>query len=169
MRLSAQKITLDRLFHDTPLDFFILFSSLSSVVGWAGQANYGAANMFMASLARQRRARGLAASCIDIAKLLSVGYIARSAGQYEGIMSKYRFMAISEPEFHAIFAEAIAVGRLERGRDMDVEMITGLGVDETEEAPWLRDPRFSHFVVESGSGHGGEGKTKVLASQGYNG
>jgi hypothetical protein len=36
-----------------------LFSSLASVVGNRGQSNYGAANLFMTSLAAQRKRKGL--------------------------------------------------------------------------------------------------------------
>ena len=51
---------LDELFSQDTLDFFILFSSMSSVVGNSGQSNYIAANMYMTSLAFQRKKRGLA-------------------------------------------------------------------------------------------------------------
>ncbi|HHP7230527.1 MAG TPA: SDR family NAD(P)-dependent oxidoreductase, partial [Xenococcaceae cyanobacterium] len=42
-----------------PLDFFICFSSITSLLGTIGQGNYAAANSFMDSLMQQRQASGL--------------------------------------------------------------------------------------------------------------
>lgn len=62
---------------DEPLDFFVLYSSASSIVGVFGQANYAAGNAFMDALAHHRRARGLPAQSINWGSWAEIGIVAR--------------------------------------------------------------------------------------------
>lgn len=50
-------VTLDEVIGDEPLDFFALFSSVSSILGIQGQVDYAAANAFLDSFAESRSAR----------------------------------------------------------------------------------------------------------------
>lgn len=68
-RLFEPKVYGSWLLHEytksLELDFFILKSSLLSLLGSAGQGNYAASNTFLDSLAAHRRAKGLPATAIN--------------------------------------------------------------------------------------------------------
>lgn len=56
---------LDRLTRDDDLDFFLVSSSVSSLFGSPGQANYATANAFLDGLVARRRAQGLPATGVN--------------------------------------------------------------------------------------------------------
>ncbi|PHH78323.1 hypothetical protein CDD80_7078 [Ophiocordyceps camponoti-rufipedis] len=143
---------LHEIFLDQQLDFFILFSSLASVVGNRGQSNYSAANLFMTAVAEQRRARGLAASVMHIGMVLGVGYVS-SNGTHEATLRQYNYMPISEPEFLNMFAQAILVGQPTSGHSP--EIISGLNryslQPDGQRFFWSENQRFCHHVLEEQS------------------
>lgn len=140
---------LDQLFYDTPLDFFIVFSSITGIIGNSGQSPYIAANMFMTALASRRRKRGVAGSAIAIASLLGIGYVERSEDLTGDYFERVGTKNISEQDLHQLFAEGILIGH--PSCPENAEIITGLQPlyqDSTAKAQFWDDVKFNHFIME---------------------
>lgn len=69
---------LDRLTRQDPLDFFILYSSVSVAIGNPGQGNYVVSNAGMEAVAHARRRLGLPATAIQWGPISDAGYLART-------------------------------------------------------------------------------------------
>ncbi|MCB2078136.1 MAG: SDR family NAD(P)-dependent oxidoreductase [Novosphingobium sp.] len=63
---------------DDPLDLFLMYSSISAVLGSVGQTGYAAANAFLNGLARHRAASGLPATVVDLDPVADAGFLARN-------------------------------------------------------------------------------------------
>jgi len=57
------------------LDFFVLFSSGSGIIGQSGQANYASGNTFNDAFVQYRQSLGLPASVLDIGVVEDTGYV----------------------------------------------------------------------------------------------
>jgi len=140
---------LDEIFgeNDEALDFFIVLSSATSLVGIIGQSAYSAANHFMSSLVRQRHARGLAGSVIAIGFLTGLGYIFRSQNQHLDAIERSLLPQLgrqAETDLHDMLAEAIVCGRPNSGQPS--ELITA--IKTTFPDAWHEDPRLSCYLVQ---------------------
>ena len=79
------------------LDFFVLFSSLSGIIGQPGQANYASANTFLDAFVQYRTNLGLPISAIDIGAVADVGYISENRDLMQK-MAATGFKALREQE-----------------------------------------------------------------------
>jgi phthiocerol/phenolphthiocerol synthesis type-I polyketide synthase C len=88
-RVFRSKVTgarnLDFVTRGLPLDYFVLFSSVTTLFGNPGQGNYVAANAYMEGLARRRRQLGLRALAIGWGPITDVGVVARNERLQSGL------------------------------------------------------------------------------------
>ncbi|MFD9791591.1 SDR family NAD(P)-dependent oxidoreductase [Streptomyces sp. NPDC059070] len=80
-RVIAPKVTggyhLDRLTRARDLDFFVVYTSATTVLGHFQQSAYAGANMVLDALVRERRAAGLPGLSVQWGHIEDSGYVAR--------------------------------------------------------------------------------------------
>ncbi|BBP04808.1 polyketide synthase [Sulfuriferula plumbiphila] len=130
---------------DTPLDFFILFSSATTLFGNPGQGNYVAANACLEALAKHRRATGLAATCVRWGAIDDVGFLARNKKIKDALQSRMGGSALNS---------AVALDALESLLLADRSGLGILELDWKALARFLPSARTSKFS-EMGQ-HGGD-------------
>lgn len=95
---------------DLPLDLFACFSSISSVLGNAGQGNYAAANAFLDALAHHRRAWGLPSLTVNWGPWAEVGMAANLSRQARDRMAAEGLGTISPKQGLHVLANLLAQG-----------------------------------------------------------
>ncbi|MDZ8033648.1 SDR family NAD(P)-dependent oxidoreductase [Nostoc sp. DedSLP04] len=87
-RVMAPKVqgawNLHQLTLTDTIDFFILFSSVSSLLGVPGQANHAAANAFLDGFAHYRRSLGLPGQSLHLGTVSQIGEAAQKGADVRG-------------------------------------------------------------------------------------
>nr|UPN67568.1 hypothetical protein [Pestalotiopsis sp.] len=159
---------------DAPLDFFLMTSSVSGVLGNPTQSNYAAANSYLDSLARNRRAADKAAVSVVLPMVLEVGVVAENA-ELEHALKRKGMYGIDEEHLLEAFEAGITSGKSERPVD---HVVVGLDPVKLQKAVsdaavtdsfWMEDTRLSQVLhdinssSEDASGGGGSGQS-ILAT-----
>lgn len=143
-----------------PLDFFVCFSSVSSLVGIEGQANYAAANAFLDGLAAFRRAQNLPALTINWGYLGEVGWVAR----HKDVAQKFESLGMQGIRPHEVLA---LLGRFINDGSIQVGVV-GSGANEFVRLVAGQSPRFEDLSAEDADGRGkkrdlGGGRAALMA------
>lgn len=80
------------------LEFFLIFSSVSGSVGTATESNYCAANAFLDSFTRWRRAMGKPATSIGLGNIAEVGYLHENP-EIEALLNRRGIKPLTQKEF----------------------------------------------------------------------
>lgn len=147
------------------LDFFVLFSSISGIVGQRGQANYAGANTFLDSFVQYRQSLGLNASAVNIGVMLDHGYVADNPIVRERLLSQGIYGIRIAEMLDAITAVIIAPRLATRERLSNKpfvsksELLVGMRsttpmTDASNRVPWKGDRRVGVYL-NSASGAAG--------------
>ena len=127
-----------------PLDFFVLFSSISAAIGNAGQGNYVAANAFLDTLAEWRRRQGLPGLSIGWGVLQEAGVVS-SKPEMVRHLARQGLIGFTNADALAVLGRLVALGAPTK---------IAAVVDWTAWAKSSRgmfwSPRFERVVMEHG-------------------
>lgn len=125
-----------------PLDLFVMFSSISALIGNPAQGAYVAANVVLDAIAHMRRASGLPAMSINWGALSEVGMVA-----HDGNVEEY-FKRVGIGSFNP--AQALEVfGKLLEWNPVQV----GAAIIDCPRwgqfnPAWAASPRYRHLIAE---------------------
>lgn len=166
---------------DTPLDFFVMTSSISAVLGNPGQINYSAGNSFLDALAWHRNQHRLVASSLALPMVLDVGVVAENEN-IETSLSRKGMYGIHEGEMLRGFETAMMQakpGANEPARIGSAQIVLGLervylaealASEDVVDAYWYNDARLNGIRANvedilssstSSSGSGGDFVTSL--------
>ncbi|KAI1337734.1 beta-ketoacyl synthase domain-containing protein [Xylariaceae sp. FL0016] len=143
---------------DAQLDFFIMLSSTTSVIGNPAQANYSAGNAFQDAFARQLTSQGHHAISLNVPILTDAGFVAEKPELMDQLrsigwsyMSCRELLAVLDYHCRAVGGqrELLSVAR--------AQVVPRLWLPAYTAAPqltvpkWQEEGRFSHLALRDGS------------------
>lgn len=150
---------------DHKLDFFIMTSSISSIIGNRGQAAYAAANSSLDDFAHYRASLGLAGTSLNLGVVKEIGHVA-DRPELQRKLESLSGNALTSADVLALIKMAI-LGQIDA--QADHQSITGLSFENFDPQSstfyWATDARFCHLRRGMGVSEEGEGESKVSVRQ----
>ncbi|PYI24168.1 ketoacyl-synt-domain-containing protein [Aspergillus violaceofuscus CBS 115571] len=131
-----------------PLDFFVTLSSVASVIGNMGQANYSAGNGYMDALMRWRRRHGLAGCSINVGLVPDASGVGDVIESPEARRHRYRHLEGTEILQHELqtLLRAVVQGLAPVPAQIIAGMTDVLPRASGTSSPWQFDRKFDHRV-----------------------
>lgn len=133
-------------FLDHKLDFLIMLSSVSAVIGNRGQAAYAAANSLLDNFARYRTSQCLPGTSINLGVVKEIGHVAERPKLQKRLESLGGDAALSKADVLALIKLAV-IGKI--NQHADHQCTTGLSFETySSQNPafyWATDARFCHL------------------------
>ena len=151
---------------DHKLDFFIMLSSVSAVIGNRGQAAYAAANSFLDDFAHYRTSQGLAGTSINLGVVKEIGHVAERPELQKRLESLSGDVALTKSDVLALIKLAI-IGEIDQHADH--QCTVGLSFENySSQNPafyWATDARFCHLRRGMGVSEDKESSSSVNTKQ----
>ena len=148
------------------LDFFIMLSSISAVIGNRGQAAYAAANSFLDDFAHYRASLGLPGTSINLGVVKEIGHVAERPELQKRLESLSGDVALSRADVLALIKLAI-LGKIDQHADR--QCIAGLSFEAySAQNPafyWATDARFCHLRPGMGVAEDKESDSGISTKQ----
>lgn len=149
------------------MDFFIMLSSVSGLIGNPGQGNYTAGNTYQDGLALYRRSQGLPGTALAVGAVMDVGAFADNS-YFENFLEKFEHLASLTVKIEEvmIIVETLMKGRTADGQPVPPLLAMGFTEKLKREGEitslWPQDRKFDHRIeVREDDGAGGAEKVKV--------
>lgn len=136
------------------LDFFIILSSISGIIGNSGQANYCAGNTYEDAVAHYRHSRGLAATTLNVGLVTDASRFNESS-TVEDFLRKYSHLASAQLTDRELQNALTAVmrGQLSDGQPVPSQLLVGISDNVRREGEglnlWSRDRKFDHRINQT--------------------
>jgi acyl transferase domain-containing protein/NADPH:quinone reductase-like Zn-dependent oxidoreductase/acyl carrier protein/NADP-dependent 3-hydroxy acid dehydrogenase YdfG len=131
------------------IDFFILYSSATTLFGNPGQGAYVAANLGLEALADERRRLGLPVTCVGWGPIGDAGYLARNERILDALVGRMGGEALQSDDALSALEHLLATPAGNRGfLDLDWNTLS-------RSLPAGRAPKFSELTRLAAGGDGG--------------
>lgn len=136
-------MNLHEVLSKTHLDFFIMLSSMTGIMGAPGQAVYAGTSTFMGAFAHWRVGQGLPADAIHLGAVGGVGYLVDKPELMEPLRKATGDNLLNEQDVLALINASIQGQLASSGGP---ECLTGLELKpgKTDGVYWAPDAKFSH-------------------------
>lgn len=108
------------------LDFFIMLSSISGIMGNRGQSNYCAGNTYQDALAHYRQSLGLTAHTIDLGAVSGMGWLEENKEGVTQATTMMAGLAISKEQCFQLIKSAMT-GYSQASHRMPTQIVAGIG------------------------------------------
>jgi len=141
-------LALDRATRGMELDYFVVYSSATTLIGSPGQGAYVVGNAFLEGVVRRRRAEGLPGLAVGWGAIADTGVLARDAELLERLRRTTGVSGIKSEDALAELGRLLELGDAAAPVNFFAEMGHSL---VAEKLPILATPAFKGLLGSSGS------------------